>query len=194
MKRILIAVSLATLIVPALVRAGDPPATSKAGETAAPASQVAPSTPAPDAAATTATTPAVEHRIFTSADMKWSEGPPSLPKGVKVAVLEGDLAAPGPFTMRVMAPAGYKIPPHWHPGIEHVTVISGALYMGLGETWDESKGHELSPGSFAYMQAGTKHFAWTKKVTVLQVHGVGPWGITYINPSDDPRNQKQATK
>lgn len=188
MKRILIAIGVVTLFAPMLARAGDAPATTKAGEAAA--SKVAETTPAPDAAMTQA----AEHRFFNPAEIKWSEGPPSLPKGVKVAVLEGDLASPGPFTMRVMAPAGYKIPPHWHPGIEHLTVISGALYMGLGETWDESKGHVLAPGSFSYMQAGTRHFAWTKKETVLQVHGVGPWGISYINPQDDPRNQKQATK
>jgi quercetin dioxygenase-like cupin family protein len=190
MKRILIAIGVVTLIAPMLARAGDAPATTKAGE--ATAAKVAEATPAPDAAPTMAQ--AAEHRFFNSADIKWVDGPASLPKGAKIAVLEGDLASPGPFTMRVMAPAGFKIPPHWHPGIEHVTVVSGAFFMGMGDTWDESKGHELTPGSFSYMAAGTRHFAWTKKETVVQVHGVGPWGITYVNPSDDPRNQKQATK
>jgi len=187
MRRILIAIAWVTLMVPALAWADDP-ATTKTGDTPAP-SKIAEPAPAVDAMAQ-----AAEHRYFNPAEIKWVDAPPSLPKGAKVAVLEGDLSSPGPFTMRVKAPAGFKIPPHWHPGIEHVTVISGSFFMGLGDTWDESKAHELTPGSFSYMAAGTRHFAWTKKETVLQVHGVGPWGITYVNPSDDPRNQKQATK
>jgi quercetin dioxygenase-like cupin family protein len=182
MKRILIAIAVVTLITPMLALAGDAPTTTTTTTT----------TQTTDAAATTPQ--AAEHRFFSPADVKWVDGPASLPKGAKVAVLEGDLAAPGPFTMRIMVPAGYKIAPHSHPGIEHATVISGAFFMGLGDTWDETKGHELTQGSFAYMAAGTKHFAWAKKETVLQVHGVGPWGITYVNPSDDPRNQKQVTK
>jgi len=187
MRRILIAIGVVTLMVPALAWADDPPATAQTGDPAAP-SKIAETTPAPDAMAQ------AEHRFFNPADVKWVDAPASLPKGAKIAVLEGDLASPGPFTMRIKAPAGFKIAPHWHPAIEHVTVISGSFYMGTGDTWDESKGHELTPGSFSYMAAGTRHFAWTKKETVLQVHGVGPWGITYVNPSDDPRNQKQATK
>jgi quercetin dioxygenase-like cupin family protein len=175
--RFLIGVAAAALIAPTAALAGDP----SAGKSAE-ASQAA------------AAAPAAEHRYFTPADVKWTDGPPSLPKGAKVSVLEGDPAAPGPFTMRLSVPAGYKIPPHWHPAIEHVTVVSGSLFMGMGETWDESKGHEMPAGSFGYMLAGVRHFAWTKVETVVQVHGIGPWGITYVNPSDDPRNQKQATQ
>lgn len=190
MRRIVIAIGLATLLTPALARASDPPPAGTTGAATVP-SKVAESAVPPQAAEVAQ---AGEHRIFTPADLKWADSPPSLPKGAKVAVLEGDLGSPGPFTMRIMLPAGYKIPPHFHPGIEHVTVIVGALYMGLGEKWDETKGHELTPGSFSYMAAGTRHYAWTKKATTLQVHGVGPWGITYVNPTDDPRNQKDAAK
>lgn len=175
MKRFWIAAGVMALVfaVPAL--AGDAPAGGKTAEASA-------------------ATPAMEHRFFTPSDVKWMDGPPSLPKGAKVAVLEGDPAAPGPFTMRLWVPAGYKIPPHWHPALEHVTVVSGSFYMALGETWDESKGHEMPAGSFGYMPVGVKHYAWSKVEAVVQVHGIGPWGITYVNPSDDPRNQKQATK
>jgi len=182
MKRFLIAIAAgALLLAPAALSAADAPA--KGGE--APAKTTAP--PASPA-------PAPEHQFFTPADIAWKDAPSSLPKGAKVAVLEGDLAAPGPFTMRIWLPAGYKIPPHSHPGIEHVTVLSGSFFMGVGDTWDESKAHELTAASFSFMPAGMKHFAWAKSETVAQVHGMGPWGITYVNPSDDPRNQKQATK
>ena len=190
MKRILIAIGLGMLLAAALALAEDPAPTAKSDAPAA-KSAITEAAPTPQSEAMAQ---AAEHRYFTPADIKWTEGPASLPKGVKVSVLEGDLGSPGPFTMRAMVPAGYKIPPHFHPAIEHVTVLSGSFFMGMGETWDETKGHELTPGSFAYMTAGTRHFAWTKKPTVIQVNGMGPWGITYVNPTDDPRNQKQATK
>jgi hypothetical protein len=146
------------------------------------------------AAAAAANDPGAGHRMLLPGDFKWTDGPPSLPKGAKVAVIHGDMTAPGIFAIRAMLPAGYKVPPHFHPADENVTVISGELYMGMGDTWDEAKGHALPPGSVSVMPVGTHHFAWTKVETVIQIHAMGPWGITYINPQDDPRNAKQATK
>ncbi|HKW50690.1 MAG TPA: cupin domain-containing protein, partial [Candidatus Eisenbacteria bacterium] len=138
MKRILIAIALATLLAAPLALAGDPAPTAKTGDPAATRgiTEAAPTPQSEEMAQ------AAEHRYFTPADFKWQDAPPSMPKGSKIAVLEGDLGSPGPFTMRVMVPAGYRIPPHFHPGIEHVTVLSGSLFMGLGEKFDESKGHE----------------------------------------------------
>jgi quercetin dioxygenase-like cupin family protein len=129
-----------------------------------------------------------DHQFIGSDDIKWSAAPPSLPAGAHAAILEGNPAKPGPFTMRLKLPAGYKIPPHTHPAIEHVTVLSGTLNVGTGEVLDASKTTALAPGSFAVMQTGVKHFVWTKDEVVLQAHSVGPWGITYVNPADDPRN------
>ena len=127
------------------------------------------------------------HSVFTPADLKWGAGPPTMPKGGQIAVLEGNLTESGPFTMRVKFPAHYKIAPHWHPAIEHVTVLSGSLNIGMGDKWDETKGKALSAGSFAIMPPKTNHFAWTtQQETIIQVHGTGPWGITYVNPADDP--------
>jgi quercetin dioxygenase-like cupin family protein len=135
-----------------------------------------------------------EHRAILPGEFQWVDAPPSLPKGAKVAVIHGDFTAPQIFAMRLSVPAGYKIPPHWHPADEHVTVISGEFYMGTGEAWDESKARALPAGSVGIMPAGMRHFAFTKVETVLQLHAMGPWGINYVNPQDDPRNQKQATK
>ena len=131
------------------------------------------------------------HGFYSAADLKWQDGPPSLPAGAKVVMLEGDLAKEGPFTLRALLPDGYKIPPHTHPKIEHVTVISGTFYLGMGEKFDQSAGHEMSAGAFGFWPAGMTHFAWTKGETIIQVHGVGPWGITYLNPADDPRNARK---
>lgn len=133
-------------------------------------------------------TPSV-HVMVTPGDVKWAEGPPSLPPGSQAAVVEGNPANPGLFTMRLKLPANYKIPAHWHPADEHVTVIAGTFYMGMGDKLDESKGKALTAGSFAVMPTKTNHFAFTKAETILQLHGIGPWGITYVNPADDPRKK-----
>lgn len=129
------------------------------------------------------------HVMADPGTLKWGPGPASLPAGAQAAVLEGDPAKPGAFTLRIKMPDGYTIAPHWHPADEHVTVIQGTFVMGLGETIDRSKGHALGAGSFAMMPTGTRHFAWTKGETIIQLHGTGPWGINYVNASDDPRRQ-----
>jgi quercetin dioxygenase-like cupin family protein len=131
-----------------------------------------------------------DHGFFSTADMKWVDGPASLPAGAKVAMLEGNPAQEGPFTMRLQLPDGFRIQPHWHPAVEHVTVISGTFNLGTGEKFDKSAGRSLAAGSFAFMQPGMRHYAWATGETVLQVHGMGPWKINYVNPADDPRNKK----
>ena len=129
------------------------------------------------------------HVMVSPAEMKWADGPGSLPAGAKFAVIEGDPKNPGLFTMRLKLPASYRIPAHWHPADEHVTVISGTFNMGMGDKLDATKGHALSVGSFAVMPAKTNHYAFTNEETVIQLHGVGPWGINYVNPADDPRKK-----
>ena len=94
-----------------------------------------------------------------------------------------------PFTVRLKFPANYKIPAHSHPAIEHVTVISGTFNMGTGDKLDPKQTKALSAGSVAIVQPKVNHFGWTKTATIVQLHGVGPWGVTYVNPSDDPRKK-----
>lgn len=128
------------------------------------------------------------HVMMTADQLKWSDIS-SLPPGAKVAMIEGPLDQAKPFTIRLKFPANYKIPAHWHPAIEHVTVLSGTFNLGMGDKWDESKMQALPVGSVAIMQPRTTHFAMTKVPTEVQLHGVGPWGITYVNPADDPRKK-----
>ena len=129
------------------------------------------------------------HIVVTPDDVKWTEGPGSIPAGAKMALIEGDPSKPALFAMRLKLPADFKIPPHWHPGDEHVTVISGTMHMGMGDTLDQTTGRALPKGSFSVMPATIHHYAYTKEETVVQIHGMGPWGITYVNPADDPRKQ-----
>jgi uncharacterized protein (TIGR02246 family) len=124
---------------------------------------------------------------FHAREIVWRDGPPSLPPGAKIAVLEGDPMQAGPFTLRLKVPTGYRIPPHFHPVIEHVTVLSGAFSIGKGEQWDDGKLVRLDAGDFIHMPPGERHFARATGETVLQLHSMGPWGITYVNPQDDPR-------
>ena len=128
------------------------------------------------------------HTMVSPDDLKWADIA-SVPPGAKIAVLEGPLNEAVPITFRIKFPANYRLPAHWHPGIEHVTVISGTFHMGTGDTLDPSKTMPLTAGSFAVMQPGTRHFALTREETVVQVHSVGPWAINYVNPADDPRKK-----
>lgn len=128
------------------------------------------------------------HKMVKPADLKWTDVP-SLPVGAKIAVLEGPMNQAVPFTVRLQFPANYRIPPHTHPAVERVTVLSGTFHMGMGEKFDAHKGEALQPGAIMIMQPGTPHYAWTDTPTVVQLHGTGPWGVTYLNPADDPRKQ-----
>jgi quercetin dioxygenase-like cupin family protein len=123
-------------------------------------------------------------------EIKWGPAPPVLPAGAKMAVLAGDPAGTGLVTVRLKMPAGYKIPPHWHPTDEHVTVISGSLALGMGDVLDEEKSKVLKAGGYGVAQANMHHFAWTKTGAVVQVHMMGPFKITYVNPADDPAGKK----
>ncbi|HVT18551.1 MAG TPA: cupin domain-containing protein [Thermoanaerobaculia bacterium] len=131
------------------------------------------------------------HVALTPGDMKWGDGPPTLPPGAKLAVLEGDPGKAQAFTIRLRVPDGYKVPPHWHPTTEHVTVISGTLHIAMGDKFDDTKGTTLGPGSFAYMGAKAHHYAWFTGESEIQIHGVGPFALHYLNPADDPQHAKK---
>jgi quercetin dioxygenase-like cupin family protein len=141
---------------------------------------------AQDAPQTTAT-----HAIVVLPDqVAWGPAPAALPAGARAAVLEGNPGEAGPFTMRVLLPNRYRIPPHFHRAVEHVTVVKGTFKVGMGEKFDPSAMTPLPAGTFAALEPGTRHFAESQGETILQLHGIGPWDITYVNPADDPRKTK----
>ena len=142
------------------------------------------------AAAQGAPSQGTQHAVVVLPDqLTWGPGPASLPAGAKVAVIEGNPAEAGPFTMRLSLPNRYRVPPHFHHGVEHVTVMKGTFRVGMGDKFDASALSSLPVGAFAAMQPGTRHFAEAQGETVVQLHGVGPWSITYVNPTDDPRKR-----
>ena len=127
------------------------------------------------------------HHMMNNASLKWMDAPAGLPKGAKVAVLQGDPGKAGPFTIRIMFPANYEIKPHWHPTAENVTVLQGSLYMGSGEMFNKDKATMLSSGGFTSMPARFAHYAFTRDGATIQLHGQGPFEITYYKITDDPR-------
>jgi quercetin dioxygenase-like cupin family protein len=131
------------------------------------------------------------HIMMTPEELKWENCPAALPPGAQCAVLEGDPETQDRlFALRVKIPDGYKIAPHYHPADEHLVVISGTFHIGLGDNPNGAQTQGLTAGSFAVMPKGTQHFARAEGETILQVYAIGPWNIIYVNPKDDPRNQK----
>ena len=126
--------------------------------------------------------------------LTWGPAPAAFPAGAKMAVERGDPTKSGEFVVRLSFPAGYKIPPHWHPTDEHVTVISGSFLVGMGETFDKATMKELPAGGYVLLPAQMRHYAMAgKKETIVQVHGMGPFQLTYVNPADDPSTRSTTT-
>lgn len=123
-------------------------------------------------------------------DIKWVDGPPSIPKGAKLAVLYGDPSKDGPYSFRAKLPAGYVVSPHFHTNDENVTILSGVLYLGMSDTLDKKAAHALKAGRFHHVPGKVHHYAFTKTATVIQINGEGPFDISYLNPADDPRTKK----
>jgi len=119
-------------------------------------------------------------------DIKWGPAPPFFPKGAEFAVLSGDPGKDGLYVVRLKMPAGYKIPAHNNPTTENVTIVSGNFHIGMGDKLDEKKAIELTAGGYGEAPAKMNHYAWVTSPTIVQVHGQGPFAITYVNPADDP--------
>jgi hypothetical protein len=119
-------------------------------------------------------------------DLKWGPAPAVFPPGAQIAVVSGDPFKDGLYVVRLKMPAKYQIPAHNHPTTEYVTVISGNFHLGMGDKLDVNRGVELRTGGFGEAPPKMNHFAWTTSDTIVQVHGQGPFAITYVNPADDP--------
>ena len=114
-----------------------------------------------------------------AAKIVWKDGPPTMPKGTKAAVLEGDPKSPGIFTMRLRVPAGAKEMPHWHPRPERVTVLSGEVKVGFGDTWDAASMRAFHTGDFYVNPPESHHYVAFPRTSVIQITGEGPW---VLNP------------
>ena len=127
-------------------------------------------------------------RSVSLADLQWADAP-MLEKGAKVAVLAGDPGQAGVFMLYLKFPPNFKVAPHSHPFTEVVTVIKGKVGNGLGETFAPEKGELLETGSSFTLPADTAHYLWNEHEAVILLTATGPFGVTYVNPSEDPRNK-----
>jgi quercetin dioxygenase-like cupin family protein len=131
-----------------------------------------------------------QHHTEVNVDtIKWGPAPPSLPPGAQAAVLMGNPAKEGPFVLRLKFPAGFIVPPHRHSKDETVTLIVGRVAIAAGETVDRPSLKPLPALSFVHLPAGMPHYAWAEMESIVQINGVGPFDVKYVNPKDDPRQQ-----
>lgn len=133
------------------------------------------------------------HVMVRATDTQWGDAPAALPPGARAAVLSGDPGKPGSFTIRLKAPAGFRVPRHWHPTDELVTVIAGDLTLAMGDGADAHSA-DFGPGDFVSLPAKMLHEASTRNGVIVQINSNGPFEINYVNPADDPRKQMEAQK
>ncbi len=124
-----------------------------------------------------------------AAPRHWGPAPAVFPKGARMAVVSGDPGKAGPFTVELAMPNGYRILPHFHPTDETVEVKKGTLLVGMGDTFDAAKAKPMAVGEKGSMAANAHHFAAAKGTTLISVTAMGPFGMTYVNPADDPQKQ-----
>ena len=134
-----------------------------------------------------AASPVHAQAVHSTSDTKWGPPPPFLPSAAQASVVQGDPGAAGEYTIRLQMPDGYIIPPHYHPTDENVTVLSGTLMLGMGDEIDRRTADRLTGGGFAVAKANAHHYAIAVGPTVVQVHEMGPFAITYVRAADDPR-------
>jgi quercetin dioxygenase-like cupin family protein len=121
------------------------------------------------------------HGIVRPADLKWTP----IIKGCELASVDGDMNAEGtPFVLRLRCAAGTKIPAHWHPTDERLTVVKGTFQVGIGEKFDTALLQSMNAGDFASMPKEVRHFALSKTATIVQVHATGPFKVNWVNPAE----------
>lgn len=140
---------------------------------------------APAASGREQTPQASGHHTVVAADaIQWKP----LRPGAEIGVVSGDPDKEGsPFVLRLRYHGKSRIPPHWHPNDEHITVLSGTFRIGMGTSGDEHATTALAAGAYAFVAAKMAHYAWADADTTVQVHGIGPFAINYVNPADDPK-------
>jgi quercetin dioxygenase-like cupin family protein len=121
------------------------------------------------------------HKIVRFADLKWIP----IMKGCELAAVSGDFNADNAaFVLRIRCSDGIKVPAHWHPTDENLTVLKGTFLVAAGETFDESKLQTMNVGNFVMMPKEMRHFALCKGETIVQIHGTGPFKVNWVNPSE----------
>jgi quercetin dioxygenase-like cupin family protein len=130
-------------------------------------------------------------RALSPHEFVWKPAPPAFPPGSEVAVLYGDPAKQGLFVLRARASKGFRLGVHTHPAPELLTVLSGAIRVGVGASVDPAKEKTVAAGGFSAMPPGLAHWLAIEEDAVVQINGLGPWGIEYLDARDDPRKSSR---
>ena len=130
---------------------------------------------------------AANMRMRDSSALKWGPAPAVFRKGARMAVVSGDPMAAGPYVVRLAMPARYRVAPHFHPTDEHLRIISGTFLVGMGDTMRMRDMKSLTAGDTITAPATMHHYAATRRRTVVEVSGTGPFKLTYVNPADMPK-------
>jgi quercetin dioxygenase-like cupin family protein len=136
--------------------------------------------------APSAPTKQASHSAVPENSLQWGPAPAVFPPGAEMVVMQGDPSKSEPFTVRLRLPNGYKIPPHTHPTVENVTVLTGTFLAAAGTQFVESQLQELGRDAFISIPAEHAHYAMARGLTVVQVHAIGPFALTYVNAADNP--------
>ena len=129
---------------------------------------------------------------ISASDVKWGPAPAAFPPGAQLAVLHGDPSKKTMFALRFKMPDGYRIAPHWHTQDEQLTILSGTFLLAMGDK--EADAHALEAGAYHFLPGKMHHSASAKGEVVLELHGMGPFDIHYLNPADDPSKKAAAAK
>ena len=124
-------------------------------------------------------------QMLANSSLTWSDfAPAGFDPGMKLAVLHGDPGVKGDYVLRLLFPAGYRFPVHWHPGVENLTVVSGTFLLGMGNSADWNAVKTYSPGDFFYIPPRHAHFGGSAAggPSVIQLHGQGPFLLTLGAP------------
>jgi len=135
--------------------------------------------------------PMSHHLVVQHGQLTWGPAPPVFAAGAELAVVQGDPGGDGFYVVRLRVPDGYKIMPHWHPAAENVTVISGTMHVAAGDKFDTTKGDAIAAGGYVSLPSLMHHYAWSEGPTEIQVHGVAPFALIYLDPKDDPSGMQK---
>jgi len=130
------------------------------------------------------------YTLIAAESIRWSNAPSILPAGAKMALLSGNPLRESAYVLRLKLPGGYMLPAHTQTNDENVTVISGRIHVGMGIKLDQARAETLTAGAFVLIPRDTPHYAWTSAETIIQLHGIGPMNLNYVDQSDDPRRAK----